>query len=174
MDIYKSDLQCKYCETPASSEVVEFRDKDWFCSHCKQWNCTPDDVDKRLCSLAENYIINGYARQGRISYAWEEWEDPDDDLSSYTESSELCPDVDYYSWWKTISVQILGSEINESNDETQEYCVEVNALIAVASGSQDDEIYTDAYENVEPEPYVIYVHFERDEEGDFRVVGTEE
>jgi hypothetical protein len=72
------------------------------------------------------------------------------------------------------SCQILSSEINERDDDTGEYCVEVNVLIAVASGGRDDEPYEDAYENITPDLHIIYVHFECDEEGDFCVVDTEE
>jgi hypothetical protein len=128
-------------------------------------------LDKKLCSLAEDYITNEYYRVGNCSYAWEEWDDPRDDLSCHVESSELTPgDTENYSWWQVISNEIISSQVSDRNDATGEYCVKVCAAIAVSSGSGDEEVD----ETVEPEECTIYVQIDRDEEGNFCVVGTEE
>ena len=127
-------------------------------------------LDKRLCSLAEDYITNQYYRVGSRSYAWEgEGDYSSDDLN--VETGELPPsDVDSCSWWEVVSSKILSSEIDERNDKTGEYCIKVDAWIAVYSGNDDEEVD----ETIAPDIRTIYVQIDRDEEGDYHVVGTEE
>ncbi|MGF1987873.1 MAG: hypothetical protein RMY62_008420 [Nostoc sp. ZfuVER08] len=169
------DLDCRWCDSKNNSEEVDFRGDDWYCPSCGQWNYSTDEVDKKICSLAESYVEYNY-QVGSRSYAWEV--EVDDDISSDSVSvvtSDLCPnDGEDYSWQEVKSCQILSSEVNERDDNTGEYCVEVSVLIAVASGRRDDEPYEDAYEHVTPDLHIIYVHLECDEEGDFCVVGFEE
>lgn len=166
-------LDCRWCDSKSNSEEVEFRDNDWYCPSCGQWNHPPDETDKRLCSLAESYVKHCYQLGGR-SYAWEVESDSSSDDVIVVTSEHRPSDGEDYSWQEVKSCQILSSEINERDDNTGEYCVEVNVLIAVASGRKDDEPYEDAYENVTPDLHIIYVHLECDEEGDFCVVGVEE
>ncbi|MBD2415859.1 hypothetical protein H6H01_35135 [Nostoc calcicola FACHB-3891] len=111
-----------------------------------------------------------YCRVGSCSYAWDGGGDyTSDDLN--VETGECPPsDADSYSWWEVVSCEILSSEINERNDETGEYCIEVDALVAVDSGNEDEEVD----ESITPGLRKIYVQIDRDEEGDFCVVGTEE
>ncbi|BAZ02265.1 hypothetical protein NIES37_62770 [Tolypothrix tenuis PCC 7101] len=130
--------------------------------------------DKKIKQLAEDYITEQYAPVGQRVYCWEVWDDPDDDLSSYTESGMSAPDeADYYSWSKVTHCEIIKSHISESNDETGEYCVDVHCLIATSEGTQADEDEDEIYD-IEPNDHIIYVHIEQDDEGDYCVVGTEE
>ena len=87
------------------------------------------------------------------------------------ETGECMPsDADYYSWWEIISSELHSSEIEDRSDETGEYCVNVQAWIAVSSGDQDDEVD----ENVAPALRTIHVQIDRDEIGDYYVAGVEE
>ncbi|MHC5733117.1 MAG: hypothetical protein ACYTXY_55630, partial [Nostoc sp.] len=83
-----------------------------------------------------------------------------------------CPpsDADYYSWWEIVSCEIESSEIDDRNDETGEYSVTVEAWVAVSSGDEEEEVD----KSVAPDLRTIYVQLDRDQEGDFCVVGTEE
>lgn len=129
------------------------------------------ELDKTLCSLAEDFVCNYHYRVGNRSYAWEEENDySSDDLSVVTGE---CPpsDADRYSWWEIVSCEIYGSNVSDRNDETGEYCVEVEAWVAVCSGNEDEE----EDENVTPELRTIYVQIYRDEKkDDFLIVGIEE
>ncbi|WP_100901755.1 hypothetical protein [Nostoc flagelliforme] len=123
-------------------------------------------LNKQLCSLAENYIENSYYRIGNRSYAWEEKDYRSDDLDGDIVCGECPPsDADHYSWW-----EIVSCEIDDRNDETGEYSVTVKAWVAVSSGDEDEEVD----KTVAPDLRTIYVQLDRDEEGDFCVVGTEE
>ncbi|MCC5619143.1 hypothetical protein LC605_29490 [Nostoc sp. CHAB 5836] len=66
--------------------------------------------------------------------------------------------------------KIESSEIDDRNDETGEYFVTVKAWVAVSSGDEEEEVD----KSVAPDLRTIYVQLDRDEEGDFCVVGTEE
>ncbi|MEH1797404.1 hypothetical protein [Nostoc sp.] len=128
------------------------------------------ELNKQLCSLAENYIENSYYRVGDHSYAWTEENDySSDDMSVVTGE---CPpsDADSYSCWEVVSCEIESSEVDDRNDETGEYSVTVKAWVAVSSGDEDEEVD----KSVAPDLRTIYVQLDRDEEGDFCVVGTEE
>lgn len=127
-------------------------------------------VDDKLKELAEDYVINHYYRAGNRSYAWVEESDyTSDDME--VETGECPPsDADDYSWWEIISSGFHSSEIEDRDDETGEYCVKVEAWIAVSSGNQDEEVD----ENVAPDLRTIYVLIDRDEAGDYYVDGVEE
>ncbi len=129
------------------------------------------ELDKQLCSLAENYIENSYYLVGNRSYAWEEKDYRSDDLDGDIVCGECPPsDADHYSWWEIVSCEIESSEIDDLNDETGEYSVTVKAWVAVSSGDEEEEVD----KSVAPDLRTIYVQLDRDEEGDFCVVGTEE
>jgi hypothetical protein len=129
------------------------------------------ELNKQLCSLAENYIENSYYRVGNCSYAWDENDYRSDDLDGDIVCGECPPsDVDHYSWWEIVSCEIESSEIDDRNDETGEYSVTVKAWVAVSSGDEEEEVD----KSVAPDLRTIYVQLDRDEEGDFCVVGTEE
>ncbi|HEY9803708.1 MAG TPA: hypothetical protein V6D25_25425 [Leptolyngbyaceae cyanobacterium] len=128
--------------------------------------------DKQICKLAEEYVVNEYLRPGSISYAWTEKDYRSDDLDGGDVVCGECPpsDCDDYSWWQVISCEIHSSEIEERNDETREYCVEVEAWAVVDSDSNEE----DADETVTPELRTIYVQIECDGAGEYCVVGVEE
>lgn len=130
--------------------------------------------EKRIKQLAENHITEQYAPVGQRAYCWEVWDDPNDDLSSYTESGMSPPDeTDYYFWSEVTHCEVVKSEISERNEETEEYCVDVYCLIATAEGTETDEDEDEIYD-IEPDEHIIYVHIAQDNEGDYCVVGTEE
>ncbi|MBW4644779.1 MAG: hypothetical protein KME23_17750 [Goleter apudmare HA4340-LM2] len=130
-----------------------------------------EELERKLCSLAEEYVENEHYRVGSHSYAWEETDYRSDHLDGNVVCGECRPnDAHHYSWWEVVSTEILDSEISECNDETGEYCVAVKALIAVSCGDEDEDVD----EKAEPEECIIYIHIERDDEGDFCVVSTEE
>ncbi len=130
------------------------------------------ELDKQICSLAEDYVINQHYRAGSRSYAWEETDYRSSDLDEEEIVTGECPpsDAGHYSWWEIVSSEIEDSEITERNDETGEYSVTVNAWIAVSSGDEDEEVD----ENVAADLRSLYVQIDRDDEGDFQVVGIEE
>lgn len=174
MDIYQKDLTCKYCESSSNSDAVEFRGEEWHCPHCRQWNHQPDELEQKLCKLAEDHITNEYYCAGNRSYAWDEADYDSDDLDGNVVCGECPPsDADNYSWWEVTSSEIISSELTDRNDETGEYCVEVDAWIAVASGDQDEEI-EDMEELPKPDCRTIYVHIQRYEDGDYGVDLVEE
>ncbi|MBD2364892.1 hypothetical protein H6G36_27635 [Anabaena minutissima FACHB-250] len=128
-------------------------------------------VDKKLKEIAESYVVNDYYRAGSRSYAWSEGDYRSDELDDEVVCGECPPsDCDSYCWWEVISCDIQGSEVSDRNEQTGEYCVEVEAWVAVSSGNENEEVD----ENVTPDLRTIYVQIDRDEEGDFCVVGTEE
>lgn len=129
------------------------------------------ELDKKLCSLAENYILNSYYRVGSRSYAWTENDYEDDLEAENVVSGELPPsDEENYSWWEIVSCDIHKSEVDDRDDEIGQYCVTVEAWVAVSSGGKDDEID----ESVTPDIRTIYVHIKRDKEEGFFVAFTEE
>ncbi|MDZ8135177.1 MAG: hypothetical protein RM049_07710 [Nostoc sp. DedQUE04] len=129
------------------------------------------ELDKRLVSLAEDYVTEQVYRVGDRSYAWEETDYRSDDLDGDVVCGECPPsDADHYSWWEVVSCEIESSEVDDRNDETGEYSVTVKAWVAVSSGDEEEEVD----KNVAPDLRTIYVQLDRDEEGDFCVVGTEE
>jgi hypothetical protein len=129
-------------------------------------------ITEKLKEIAESYVVNDYYRAGSCSYAWAEEDEYSGDLEEESVACGECPpsDCDSYSWWEVVSCDIHSSEVSDRNDETGEYCVEVEAWVAVSSGNEDEDVD----ETVSPELRTIYVQIDRDEDGDFRVVGTEE
>lgn len=128
-------------------------------------------ITEKLKEIAETYVINDYYRAGSTRYAWTEEDYRSDDLDGDVVCGECPPsDCDSFSWWEIVSCEIHGSEVSDRNDETGEYCVEVQAWVAIDSGNEDEEVD----ENVTPDLRTIYVQIDRDKDGDFCVVGTEE
>ncbi|MBE9208817.1 hypothetical protein IQ244_20180 [Nostoc sp. LEGE 06077] len=129
-------------------------------------------VTEKLKEIAESHVINHCYRAGSRSYVWTEEDYRSDDLDGdVVVCGECLPsDADSYSWWEVISSEIHSSEVSDRNDESGEYCVEVEVWVAVSSGNEDEEVD----ETVSPDLRTIYVQIDRDEDGDFYVFGTEE
>lgn len=128
-------------------------------------------LDKKLCSIAEDYVTNEYYLVGKCSYAWEEKDYRSDNLDGDVVCGECPPsDAENYSWWEVVSCDIHSSMVDVRNHKTGEYSVTVEALVAVSSGDEEDEVD----KSVAPDFRTIYVQIDRDEEGEYCVVGTEE
>ncbi|WGV25992.1 hypothetical protein [Halotia branconii] len=128
-------------------------------------------TDQQLKDVAENYVLNEYARPGLTAYIYEDADDPADDTTYHTYATEWPkPDEDALSSWEIIDTEIQLVTVEERNEEEKEYEVVVEALVTI--GYSEDEEKED--EDPEPQERIISVYIGVDSNGQLFVANAEE
>lgn len=122
-------------------------------------------TDEYLCNLAREYVLKQYAPEGQRLYSWEESNNPNDDTDFEAVVSEWLPGCppDNYSWSEVSSCEVIHCEVDERNDTTKEYIVQVIANILISEGNSDDDDETISEES-EPDFRAIWCNIVADDD----------